>query len=227
MKNLLFLCLLFFTFSTCKQENQVTNNETKTTKELSIAQKIANAHGYDYWKKVKSFEFRFGGSLDNPNSGRFWKWQPKTNNITLKYDTISFQYNRLQMDSIAINNDKAFINDKFWALIPFQLIWDEGLTFSEVEKTSSPIKKEELNKLTITYSNEGGYTPGDAYDIFFDDNYIIKEWVFRKGNNPEPSLTNTFETYSNYGGIKIARDHKKENSDWNLLLRDNNIEFED
>lgn len=228
MKNLLYLFLIALTFNSCKQDTKQNDvpSETKTEK-LSVAQKIANAHGFEKWDKVTSLEFRFGGSQDNPNSGRFWKWQPKTNAILLKQDTITFQYNRNQMDSVAIQKDKAFINDKFWALIPFQLVWDKGLTFSEVKKAISPIKNEELNQLTITYSNEGGYTPGDAYDIFFNDSYIIKEWNFRKGNAPEASLSNTFETYNNYGGIQIAKDHKKATGDWNLLLRDIKIEFED
>lgn len=131
------------------------------------------------------------------------------------------------MDSIALKADRGFINDKFWALIPFQLIWDEGTTISEVEKSQSPIKKEKLNKITILYSNEGGYTPGDAYDIYFDDNYIIKEWSYREGNTTEPSLSNTFENYQEFNGIKIALEHKKAEGDWNLLLRNIKVVLEE
>jgi hypothetical protein len=226
MKRILFIGLCLSTILACKQQNTTPNIEPTAT-ELSVAEKIANAHGFEHWNKVTHMEFRFGGSPENPESGRFWTWNPKTNDITLKRDTISFQYNRHQMDSLAIQSDKAFINDKFWALIPFQLIWDEGLSFSKVEKVRSPIKEEMLNKLTITYANEGGYTPGDAYDLFFDDDYMIREWNFRKANAPEPSLSNTFETYSDYAGIKIARDHKKGDGTWNLLLRDITIKLED
>ena len=48
-----------------------------------------------------------------------------------------------------------------------------------------------MQKLTIVYGDEGGYTPGDAYDFYFGDDHIIKEWVFRKGNATEPSTMTT------------------------------------
>ena len=77
--------------------------------------------------------------------------------------------------------------------------------------------------ITLTYPSEGGYTPGDAYDIFFDRNYMIKEWVFRQGNSEQASLTNTFENYQDFNGIKIAIDHKKADGNWNLNFADVSI----
>ncbi|MBT8277664.1 MAG: hypothetical protein KJO41_01585, partial [Bacteroidia bacterium] len=136
-------------------------------------------------------------------------------------------YNRNSMDSIAIRSDRAFINDKFWALIPFQLVWDEGTTISEPSKEIAPISKKELNKITLLYGNEGGYTPGDAYDIFYNDDYIIQEWTFRKGNSVESSLTNTFENYKDFNGLKIAQEHKKAEGDWNLLVWKVKVELEE
>ena len=80
--------------------------------------------------------------------------------------------------------------------------------------------------ITITYPIEGGYTPGDAYDIYFDENYLIKEWTYRQGNSPEPSLSNTFENYQDFNGIKIAIDHKKDNGNWNLNFTDVSVTLE-
>ena len=111
-------------------------------------------------------------------------------------------------------------------MIPFQLVWDEGTTISEPVKDAAPISSKLLNKITITYSNEGGYTPGDAYDIYFDDDHIIKEWVFRQSNSTEPSLVNTFENYQDFNGIKIALEHKKAEGDWNLLIRNVKVGLE-
>ena len=136
------------------------------------------------------------------------------------------EYNRNSMDTMALKTDRGFINDKFWALIPFQLVWDEGTTISETTKEKSPANQQDLNKITFTYSNEGGYTPGDAYDIYFDDDHIIREWSFRQGNAPEPSLSNTFENYSDYNGIKVAQDHKFAGNDRNLLVRNVKVTLE-
>jgi len=200
MKKLVLLSLLII-FSSCKQNEDKKDSEQKPENELTIVQKIANAHGYQNWKNVKNFSFTFGGTIEDSTSGRSWVWNPKTNAIKLKRNGEITEYNRNSMDSLALKADRGFINDKFWALIPFQLVWDEGTTISEPEMATSPIKHEDLNKITITYSSEGGYTPGDAYDIYYDNNYIIREWSYRKGNAAEPTLSNTFENYHDYNGI--------------------------
>ena len=215
MKKIVLLVLIVPFFIGCKSE------------ELSDAQKIANAHGLMNWDKVKNFHFTFGGNAEDPNSGRSWIWNPKSDDIVLTRNGEKTTYNRNSMDSIAINSDRAFINDKFWALIPFQLVWDSSATLSETTEAVSPVRGETLNKLTITYTSEGGYTPGDAYDIYFDKEYIIREWSFRRGNQEEPSLSNTFENYGDFNGLFIAQEHKRSEGDWNLLVRNVKVELED
>jgi len=225
--NKLFLLSFLIILASCKQAEEKKDIEKEPEKELTTAEKIANAHGYENWDNVKTFAFTFGGTIKDPNSGRSWVWNPKTSDIQLTRNGEVTEYNRNNMDSVALKADRGFINDKFWALIPFQLIWDEGTTISESEKAKSPVKQEELNKIILTYSNEGGYTPGDAYDIYFDDDFIIKEWSYRRGNAAEPSLSNTFENYSDHNGIKVAQDHKFAEGDRNLLIRNIMVELEE
>ncbi len=222
----LFLLSFLIIFSACKQTEDKKDIAQEPVKELTTAEKIANAHGYENWSKVKTFEFTFGGTLEDSTSGRAWVWNPKTNDIKVTNRGETIEYNRNSMDSLAIKADRGFINDKFWALIPFQLVWDEGTTISESTKEKSPVNQQDLNKITITYSNEGGYTPGDAYDIYFDDDYIIREWSFRRGNAPKPSLSNTFENYSDHNGIKVAQEHKFAEGDRNLLVRNVKVTLE-
>jgi hypothetical protein len=219
MKHLFILLFTVCLFS-C---NSNVKKETIVTESLSTVEKIANAHGYENWNTVKTFGFTFGGKYDEPDSGRSWIWNPKTNDVTVTRDGETTAYNRNSMDSIAIKTDRAFINDKFWALIPFQLVWDEGTTISEPIKEVAPIHKKELNKITVLYADKGGYTPGDAYDIYYNDDFIIQEWAFRKGNAPEVSLSNTFENYKEFSGLKIAQEHKKGEGDWNLLVWNVNV----
>lgn len=207
MKKLIYFTFIMCVFVGCKQKTE----EKTLEPELSTAEKIANAHGFENWKNVSEISFTFFGK-------RSWTWQPKTNDIKLITETDTIIYNRKNMDSTALKYDRGFINDKFWLLIPFQLVWDKGTTISESIEAEAPISKNVMNKITLTYSSEGGYTPGDAYDIFFNNNYIIREWAFRKGNKPEAGLINTFENYQDYNGIKMASDHKKGEGNWNLTL---------
>ncbi len=194
----------------CKQ-----NKEIKE-KELTIAEKIAHAHGFENWKQVKEIAFTFNVEKDSSHFERSWRWNTKSGEVVLVSGLDTLTYNRKQVDTVSLNADKAFINDKFWLLAPFQLVWDAGTQISEPVKAESPISKTQMNKITITYTNDGGYTPGDAYDFYFGDNYIIKEWVFRKGNSKDASLTTTWEDYKNYNGLQIATTHKKPEGNWKL-----------
>ena len=190
--------------------------EKPQTAELSTAEKIAKAHGYEHWNKVEQIDFTFRVDREEAGGFRSWQWHPKTNDVTVMTSTDTLSFNRSSLDSLSMRYDRAFINDKFWLLIPFQLVWDEGISITEPSKEISPVQKKELNKITLLYSGDGGYTPGDAYDIFFNDDFIIEEWIFRRGNQPEPGLINTFEAYKDFNGLKLATEHKREGENWNL-----------
>lgn len=194
-------------------------NNPVEIKPLSVAEKIANAHGYENWKKVSEITFTFAGK-------RSWIWKPKTNDISLITERDTILYNRTKMDTIVTKFDRGFINDKFWLLIPFQLVWDESANISEPVTAKSPIAGIEMNKIILTYTNLGGYTPGDAYDIYYNNDYIIKEWGFRKGNQDKAGLINTFENHQDFNGLKIALDHKKATGDWNLQITNISVKLD-
>ena len=221
MRNLLIVFSLIFICS-CQQDQKSSTPEV----ELSEAEKIAVAHGFENWNNVKEIEFTFNVDRDTIHFERSWKWSPKTDDVWVKMGENTISYNRSEMDSSSLNADKGFINDKFWLLVPFQLVWDDSTTISDSKKVQAPISGDELNMITILYK-AGGYTPGDAYDIYYDDEHLIKEWVFRRANSAEPSLTNSFENYQDIGGLKIALEHKKAEENWNLNFTDVVVKLED
>lgn len=201
----------------CKKELKKDDNANH--KELDIIEKIALAHGYENWNKVSEIAFTFNVDRDSTHFERSWVWEPKTNNVSFTSTNETLSYNRKAMDSIAYKTNSGFINDRYWLLAPFNLIWDrDNYTFDHERDSKAPISKKPMQKLTIVYGNEGGYTPGDAYDFFFGDDYIIREWVFRKENQSEPSMVTTWENYSDVQGFKFVRDHKKAEGNFNLYI---------
>lgn len=226
MKSFYIGLISLFLVSACKSDTSE-NPKTADLKQLTIAEKIADAHGFENWKNVSEITFTFQVDRDTiKGSGRSWTWHPKQDRVVLKTSDKTVDYIRSQADSTNMPADRAFINDKYWLLVPFQLVWDTSATISEPKKAEAPISKKQLDMITITYSNEGGYTPGDAYDIFYDNDYLIKEWVYRRGNSKEPSLSTTFENYNDYNGIKIAKDHKQDDGNWNLNFTEVNVTLE-
>lgn len=220
MKPLITLLSFLVIFYSCKQD---TRKETIVPeKELTTAQKIANANGFENWKNVSKIEFTFNTS----RGARSWSWEPKTQNVKLINQGDTIVYNRSKIDSTSLKTDRAFINDKYWFLAPFQLVWDQGTTISEPVKEIAPISKVEMNKITLTYPNEGGYTPGDAYDFYFGDDFIIKEWIYRQGNLETPSMMTTWEDYQDFNGIKISTMHKNVEDNWNLYFTGINVSMD-
>jgi len=213
MKRFLPIIVILF-FCSCKQSEKTVLAE----KELTVAEKIANAHGIQHWDKISSIAFTFNVDRDSSHFERSWQWQPKTNRVTMISGDEITKYSRAEIDSTTLKADRSFINDKYWLLAPFNLVWDEGTTISEPIEEVAPLSNKRLQKITITYSNEGGYTPGDAYDYYFDEDYLIKEWVFRRQNSTEPSLISSWENLQDFNGIKIALDRKKAEGSWKLYF---------
>ncbi|MUU77961.1 hypothetical protein [Winogradskyella endarachnes] len=223
MKTFCVSLISLFLIVSCKSEKSETLI-APNIREQSISEKIANAHGFENWKNVSEVKFTFQVDRDTlKGNGRSWTWFPKKDKVILKAKYGKIEYMRHERDSTHTSTDQGFINDKYWLLVPFQLVWDKTATISNPVFTHAPISNKQLNMLTITYPNEGGYTPGDAYDIYYDNDFIIREWVFRKGNSKEPTLTTTFENYKTYNGIKIATDHKMADGNWNLNFTDVSI----
>lgn len=220
MKNLiaLSLCVLTIT-SSCKTDKKQPEAETTPAKELTVLEKIANAHGFKNWKDVSSIKFTFNVDRDAEHFERTWLWKTTSNDVTMttRQDTIT--YNRKAVDSAMAATDGGFVNDKFWLLAPYQLVWDQSsFTYEHSEDAEAPISKTPMHKLTTVYANEGGYTPGDAYDYYFGDDYIIKEWAYRKENQAEPNMATSWEDYKNLKGLNISMMHKRPDTDFSLFF---------
>ncbi len=185
-------------------------------RELNTAEKIAQAHGIDYWSDVSQIDFTFNVDRDSTHFERSWSWKPKTGDVILISGNDTISYNRKTIDHNSLDADKAFVNDKFWFLAPYQLVWDSGTIISVPVKTEAPISKRQMNKISLTYIGDGGYTPGDAYDFYYGDDFLIKEWVFRQGNAKEPSMMTTWEDYEELNKLIISTSHKRPDGNWKL-----------
>ena len=234
MKAVILIAILSFVTIGCNNANPLKefhpgNNSTTKVDSVRysqappIAWKIAEAHGIENWNGISEIGFTFNVDRNGSHFWRSWTWKPKTGDIQMISTTDTVRYNRSRMDSLTMKTDAAFINDKYWLLTPFQLVWDQGMDFSERENAMAPISKDTLNLLTVVYPNVGGYTPGDAYDFFYDKNFRIKEWNYRKGNAADPNTTTTWEEYKNFDGIDIATMHQNGEKDFKLYFTDISI----
>ena len=219
MKNSILFLSLLIALSACKQKN--TTAPEKEAAELNILDKVAMAHGYENWNKVNEIRFTFNVDRDTNHFERTWIWKVKKGEVT-RYqagDTVSYQ--RKDMDPLMYEVNGGFINDKFWLMVPYNLVWDrDNFTYEHQNEAVAPLSGKPMQKLTIVYGSEGGYTPGDAYDLYFGDDHILQEWVFRKSNQAEPSLMTTWEDYATLNGLVISKTRKNDNPSYKLYFSD-------
>ena len=208
----------------CKEVKNANSTEPKM--EPSILQKVAHAHGFERFKDVREIAFTFNVDRDTSHFQRSWVWNTLTNAIESFDNGKTISYNRGNMDSSSTKINAGFINDKYWLLAPFNLMWDkDNITYEHQKEVLAPISKKPMQKLTIVYGREGGYTPGDAYDLYFGPDFTIREWVYRKGNQQEASLATTWENYMEIHGLKIAGMHQNEDGSFKLYFTDVEVDL--
>ena len=174
---------------------------------LSILDSIANTHGYANWSKIDSIRFTFN-VVRAQGYKRTWIWDVRKQEVTSIFEGDTVRYLRATVDSTLAQVDAQFINDKYWLLVPFNLIWDRDNFKYEVQNHAiSPISGDTLRKLTIVYGDIGGYTPGDAYDFYISTDLRIKEWAWRKGNDSIARLITSWSDPKDFNGILISDTH--------------------
>jgi len=118
---------------------------------------VANAHGFQNWQKVEKLEFTFNVDRDTSHFERSWEWKTKSNDIISISENDTLNYNRTNMDSTALKTNGGFINDKFWLLAPYQLVWDAANIEHTSSKEEAPISKKMMKKLTIRRAINDNY----------------------------------------------------------------------
>lgn len=198
------IIIIILAVISCKNNSQPESTPTNPIKQ------IAHKAGYDQWNKVKQVQFTFTvGKMGHDLYSRNWTWNRSTGDVTLiaPPDTVRYNINQPK-DSIQISADRAFVNDTYWLIPAFKFNTDRDTQFKYKVKQIAPISLDTLNMFTITYYNDNGYTPGDAYDVYYDDNYQLKEWVYRQQNDTIIGMMTTFERAKNLNGIQVATEHR-------------------
>jgi len=177
---------------------------------------VAERYGVDAFEQLNNINFTFNVKKGEKQVLRDWKWYPKSD-LVIKYtenDTI--EYKRSNISESNKKNDGQFINDSYWLLFPLHLKWDKGGYDYTVEKNvRTPITDTLTTKLVIKYKSDQGYTPGDIYELFLDDNLKIVEWVYRP-NGSKNGKGVVWEEEKDFKGVKIPLKHRNKEGSFKL-----------
>jgi hypothetical protein len=183
----------------------------------SEAKRIANAYGVSRFDQVEAIRYTFHVSREGQLVERRWVWEPEGDRVRYEGpdqegNMVEKTYARKELTPDAtdlLKIDAMFMNDQYWLIFPYHLVWDKGVTLTAAGNQPLPLPPGKALKLTVAYPSEGGYTPGDAYDLFYGSNGILKQWIYRKGGTA-PARASLWAPPQKVGPLLISVDHQGE-----------------
>lgn len=205
------ICLLAF--------GMLALSATAWAQKAPIAEQIAKTYGLDSWGQIEAVRYTF--NLDIPGLfkvSRTWTWEPKADRVTYEGkdkagNPVKVTYLRSQLDSQPDNVkkeiDPGFINDQYWLVFPFHVVWDTGAAVEDKGMQKLPVGKGSARQVVVKYPSNVGYTPGDTWELYVGTDNRVQQMVFHHGGTVKPNLVVASWTgYKKAGPLLIATDHR-------------------
>jgi hypothetical protein len=183
-----------------------------------IAEQIAKTYGLDSFGQIEAIRYTF--NLDVPGLiklSRTWVWEPKADRVTyegkdkagkaVKVTYVRSQLNS-QPDNVKSEIDPGFINDQYWLVFPFHVVWDTGAGVEDKGMHKLPRGTGSAREVVVKYPSDVGYTPGDTWELYVGADNRVQQMVFHHGGATKPSLVlATWAGYKKAGPLLISTDH--------------------
>jgi hypothetical protein len=181
-----------------------------------IAEQIAKAYGLDSFGQIEAIRYTWNAEFPGGKVSHKWEWSPKTDTVSYegkdkegKLVNATYQRSQLgsQSDVIKKEIDPAFANDQYWLLLPFHFVWD-GPTVTDEGMQKLPLGDASAERVVVKYPSEGGYQPGDTWELYIGADKRIQELVYHRGApNPPHLVMATYADYKKAGPLVISTDH--------------------
>jgi hypothetical protein len=181
-----------------------------------IADQIAKTYGLDSFGQIDAIRYTF--NIPAFKVTRTWTWEPKTGKVTFEGkdkagNPVKVSYLRSQIDSQPDNVkkeiDPGFINDQYWLILPFHIVWDTGASVEDKGIQKVPGGKGSARHVVVKYPSDVGYTPGDTWELYVGSDNRVQYMVFHHGGTAKPNLAKmTWEGYKQAGPLLISTEHE-------------------
>jgi hypothetical protein len=204
--------VLIFTASSCSQKRSAVSEQTAKIN----AEQIARTYGLDSFDQIEAIRYTF--NVPAASLSRSWEWEPETDKVSYEGKDkegkpIKVTYLRSELssqpDTVKNEVDPAFINDNYWLLFPLHAYWDTNATVTDQGMKQLPMGNGNAELVSVKYPSEGGYTPGDTWELYVGKDNRVEQMVYRRGGSTKPSVaTATWEGYKKAGPLLISTDHQ-------------------
>ncbi len=183
-----------------------------------IADEIAKAYGLDSWGQIEAIRYTWNAQFPGVNVSRSWVWEPKTGKVSYEGKDkdgkpVKATYVRSQLDSQPANVkdeiDPNFMNDQYWLIFPFHVVWDTSATVEDKGMQKLPLGKGSADRVIVKYPSDVGYTPGDTWELFVGSDKRVEEFIYRRAGPKKPSVViTTWSGYKKAGSLVISTEHR-------------------
>jgi hypothetical protein len=183
-----------------------------------VAEQIAKTYGLDSFGQIDAIRYTWNAQFPGVNLSRSWVWEPKTNKVSYegkdkdgKPVKVTYMRSELSSQPDAVKNevDPAFINDNYWLLFPLHAHWDTSATVTDQGMHKLPVGNGSAELVAVKYPKEGGYTPGDTYELYVGKDNRVEHFVYHRGGPKKPSLVSaTWAGYKTAGPLMISTEHR-------------------
>jgi hypothetical protein len=185
---------------------------------VPVTLQIARTYGLESFGQVEKIRYTWNAEFPGVSVARTWEWEPRTGLVVYegkdkdgKPVKATYQRSRLDSQPDAVKNeiDPAFNNDQYWLLFPLHLSWDSGTRVTDEGVHELPLGKGSAKRVVVKYPSEGGYTPGDTWELYVGADHRIEEFIYHRGGPKKPSVViATWAGYKKAGPLLVSTDHR-------------------
>jgi hypothetical protein len=183
-----------------------------------IVEKLANTYGLESFGQIEAIRYTFGAQASGLDLSRSWIWEPKTDQVTYegkdksgKPVKVTYLRSQLGSQSAEVKEaiDSGFLNDNYWLILPFHVAWDTSATVEDAGIQKLPLGQGSAEKVVVKYPSDGGYSPGDTWDLYVGTDGRIDEMVYHRAGPAKPSVViATWADYKKAGPLLVSLDHR-------------------
>jgi hypothetical protein len=185
------------------------------------AQQMSKTYGLDSFDQIEKIRFTFNFEFPGGKLSRSWEFEPKTDQISYegkdkdggKPVKLTYNRSRLAGESDVVRNqiEPAFTNDEYWLFFPLHVSWDLSAKVTDEGVQKLSLGEGSAKRVVVKYPSDGGYAPGDTWELYVGDDHQIKELVYHGGApgvQKRPGLLNvTWAGHKKAGPLLFSTDH--------------------
>ena len=202
---------------------------SKAPERPPVVEQMAKTYGLDSFGQIEGLRYtwnaEFPGSVKPFDGGsgtikvsRTWEWNPKTGTVSYEGKDnngqplkVTYQRSQLSSQSDVVKNqvDPNFFNDQYWLLFPLHVAWDTSAKVTDEGMQKLPLGEGSGELIVVKYPSEGGYAPGDTWELYVGTDHRVEEFIFHRGGPKKPSLIMaTWADYKKAGPLLISTDRR-------------------